>query len=344
MTRIRFSRTNGEIDAMIDAVIQQAAPVCCPDVVREMIIAALKAGQDTDERADLKLMNSTMKEMRITTEVFGPYRHVRKVTVFGSARTKPEEPVYQMAVAFGRRLAEEGLMVITGAGGGIMEAANIGAGPGMSFGVNIRLPFEQKANDALDGNPRLITYKYFFNRKVAFLRETDAVALFPGGFGTLDEAMETLTLMQTGKHTPMPLLLIDEPGGTYWQKWIQFFHDELLAEGYVSEGDFELFQRVDDVETAVQHIRKFYRRYHSIRYIDGLPVIRMQTLLPEGAIGELQEQFVDMLRPGGAIRMTGPKPLEADEPELAELPRLVLDFNQHDFGRLRSFVGALNEY
>jgi len=150
--------------------------------------------------------------------------------------------------------------------------------------------------------------------------------------------------MQTGKHTPMPLLLIDEPGGTYWQKWIQFFHDELLAEGYISKGDFELFERVDDVETAVQHIRKFYRRYHSIRYIDGLPVIRMQTPLPEGAIEELRKRFADMLRPGGTIRTTGPKPLEADEPELAELPRLVPDFNQRDFGRLRSFVGALNEY
>lgn len=344
MTKLRFSHTNGEIDTLIDTLIQQADQVGNADLVREMIIAALKAGQDTDERADLKLMNSTMKEMRITTQVFGPYRHLRKVTVFGSARTKPEEPVYQMAVAFGRRLAEEGLMVITGAGGGIMEAANIGAGSGMSFGVNIRLPFEQKANEALDGNPRLITYKYFFNRKVAFLRETDAVALFPGGFGTLDEAMETLTLMQTGKHTPMPLLLIDEPGGTYWQKWIQFFHDELLAEGYVSASDFELFERVDSVDHAVERIQRYYRRYHSIRYIDGLPVIRMQTPLPEGALAELQERFCDMVRPGGTIRTTLPQQLEADEPELAGLPRIVLDFNQHDFGRLRSFIGALNDY
>ncbi|KAF0182323.1 MAG: hypothetical protein FD164_1162 [Nitrospirae bacterium] len=344
MMKLRFTRTNGEVDEMIDHLMETAGPVSSPDLIREMIIAALKSGQDRTERSDLKLMNTTLKEMRITTRVFGPYRQVRKVTVFGSARTRPEEPVYRMAVEFGRRLAEEGLMVITGAGGGIMEAANIGAGPGMSFGVNIRLPFEQKANDTLEGNPRLINYKYFFNRKVAFLREADAVALFPGGFGTLDEAMETLTLMQTGKATPMPLVLIDEPGGTYWKKWIQFLHDDLLAQGYLSECDFELFERVDSVETAVSRIRAYYRRYHSIRYIDGLPVVRMQTPLPEEVIADLRSRFGDMLTPGGSIRAVGLNPLEADEPELADLPRLALDFNQRDFGRLRSFIGALNEY
>jgi uncharacterized protein (TIGR00730 family) len=344
MAKVHFSRINGDIDVLVDTLIQRAEPICCPDIVREMILSALRAGQDTHSRADLKFMNSTMREMRKTNEVFSPYRHVRKVTVFGSARTQPQDEVYKMAVAFGRRLAEEGLMVITGAGGGIMEAANVGAGPSMSFGVNIQLPFEQKANDAIAGNPRLITYKYFFNRKVAFLRETDAVALFPGGFGTLDEAMETLTLMQTGKHKPMPLLLIDEPGGTYWQKWIQFFHDELFSGGYISESDFALFQRVENIEAAVQYIKKFYYRYHSIRYVDGLPVIRMQTPLPEGALEDLQRRFADMLRPSGSIRETEPKPLESDEPELAKLPRLILDFNQRDFGRLSSFVAALNYY
>ena len=344
MMKLRFTRSNEGIDTKIDELIEAVGPLCCPDLIREMIIAALKAGQDSGERSDLKLMNTTLKEMRITTRVFGPYRQVRKVTVFGSARTKPEEPVYKMAVDFGRRLAEEGFMVITGAGGGIMEAANIGAGPGMSFGVNIRLPFEQKANDALEGNPRLISYKYFFNRKVAFLREASAIALFPGGFGTLDEAMETLTLMQTGKATPMPLLLVDEPGGTYWKKWIQFFHDELLREGYVSECDFELFERVDGIETAISRIQQYYRRYHSIRYVDGLPVVRMQTPLPDGAIEDLQHRFSDMLLPGGGIRTVSSHPWEADEPELADLPRIMLDFNQHDFGRLKSFITALSDY
>ncbi len=344
MIRLNFTRSNGDIDVTIDNLINAAGDVRCPDLVREMIIAALKAGQESGERSDLKLMNTTMKEMRITTRIFGQYRQVRKVTVFGSARTKPREPVYQMAVEFGSRLAEEGFMVITGAGGGIMEAANIGAGPGMSFGVNIRLPFEQRANDTLEGNPRLITYKYFFNRKVAFLREASAIALFPGGFGTLDEAMETLTLMQTGKAAPMPLLLVDEPGGTYWIKWIQFFHDELLAQGYVSEGDFHLFERVDTVESAVAAIRKYYRRFHSIRYVEGLPVVRMQKPLPEGALEELQNRFSDMLLPGGTIRTCAPHPAEADEPELADLPRIVPDFNRFDFGRLKSFIEALNDY
>ncbi len=179
---------------------------------------------------------------------------------------------------------------------------------------------------------------------MAFLREASAIALFPGGFGTLDEAMETLTLMQTGKAAPMPLLLVDEPGGTYWIKWIQFFHDELLAQGYVSEGDFHLFERVDTVESAVAAIRKYYRRFHSIRYVEGLPVVRMQKPLPEGALEELQNRFSDMLLPGGTIRTCAPHPAEADEPELADLPRIVPDFNRFDFGRLKSFIEALNDY
>ncbi len=210
--KLHFTKTNGLVDEAIDSLMKTAEGIRRPEYVREMIIAALKAGQEDDQRSDLKLMNTTLKEMRFTSKVFGPYRNVRKVTVFGSARTEPDEPVYAMARDFGRKLAESGYMVITGGGAGIMQAVNEGAGPEHSFGVNIRLPFEQRANPVLEGNPRLITYKYFFNRKVAFLKEADAVALFPGGFGTLDEAMETLTLVQTGKRNPLPLVLVDGPG------------------------------------------------------------------------------------------------------------------------------------
>ena len=220
--KLHFTKTNGLVDEAIDRLMKTAEGIQRPEYVREMIIAALMAGQEDDKRSDLKLMNTTLKEMRFTSKIFGPYRNVRKVTVFGSARTRPEEPVYAMARDFGRNLAESGYMVITGGGAGIMQAVNEGAGPEHSFGVNIRLPFEQKANPVLEGNPRLITYKYFFNRKVAFLKEADAVALFPGGFGTLDEAMETLTLVQTGKRNPMPLVLVDGPGLTYWTNWIKF--------------------------------------------------------------------------------------------------------------------------
>ncbi len=213
---LHFTRTNGPVDEAIDKLTDMVGDISNPGIIREMILAALKAGIEHASREDMRLMNYTMKEMRFTAKIFGEYSNVRKVTVFGSARTQPDEPVYAIAREFGKKLADAGYMVITGAGGGIMQAVNEGAGPEKSFGVNITLPFEQKPNPVLEGNPRLITYRYFFNRKVAFVKEADAIALFPGGFGTLDEAMETLTLVQTGKHSPFPLLLIDDPGGTYW--------------------------------------------------------------------------------------------------------------------------------
>ncbi len=341
---LHFTRTNGPVDEMIDRLMEAAGPLHHPDLVREMIIAALKAGQETSDRADLRLMNITLKEMRFTAKIFGPYRRVRKVTVFGSARTRADEPIYAMAREFGRRLAEEGYMVITGGGPGIMQAVNEGAGPEMSFGVNIRLPFEQKPNPVLEKSPRLITYNYFFNRKVAFLKEAHAVALFPGGFGTLDEAMETLTLVQTGKQPPIPLLLVDEPGGTYWVRWIRFFEEELLRDGYISATDFHLFERVNSVEQALDRIHRFYRRYHSLRYVDGQLVIRLHEALPEEAVRELNARFRDILTPGGAIRASGALPAEEDEPEIRDLPRLVVDFDRRDFGRLRCLIDAINEY
>jgi hypothetical protein len=235
-------------------------------------------------------------------------------------------------------------MVITGAGGGIMHAANEGAGAENSFGVNIRLPFEQKANPVLIGNPRLIIYKYFFSRKVAFLKEADAIALFPGGFGTLDEAMETLTLLQTGKHNIIPLVLIDEPGGTYWERWIAFFRKELLTEHYISESDFLLFERVDTADEAVEKITRFYRRYHSIRYVDGRAVIRLTTPLSKEYAEELRKNFISLLVPGGEMYLSEHLPEEADEPDIAGLQRLVLDFNRCDYGQLRRLIDAINDH
>lgn len=341
--KLHFTRTNAHVDEAIDLLMESAGGIHRPELVREMVIAALKAGQEDDERADLKLMNSTLKEMRFTAKVFGPYRGVRKVTVFGSARTRPDEPVYDMARRFGKKLAETGYMVITGGGGGIMQAANEGAGPEHSFGVNIRLPFEQRPNPVLEGNPRLITYKYFFNRKVAFIKEAHAIALFPGGFGTLDEAMETLTLIQTGKRDPLPLVLVDEPGGTYWTRWIRFFREELLKEGYIDESDFSFFERVDSVEAAVERIARFYRRFHSMRYVNGQLVLRLNSPVDADRVGELRERFQNILIHAKEIRLSGPLPEETDDDELADLPRLVVDFNRRDFGRLRSLIDAVNE-
>lgn len=341
--KLHFTRTNDSVDEAIDRLMETVDGIHRPEIVREMIIAALKAGQEDDERADLKLMNSTLKEMRFTAKIFGPYRRVRKVTVFGSARTGPDEPVYDTARRFGGLLVAAGYMVITGGGGGIMHAVNEGAGPEHSFGVNIRLPFEQRPNPVLEKNPRLITYKYFFNRKVAFLKEAHAVALFPGGFGTLDEAMETLTLVQTGKRDLLPLVLVDEPGGTYWTRWIELFREELLSRGYIDESDFSFFERVDSPEDAVAEINRFYRRYHSMRYVNGQLVLRLTSPLAPDQVRVLRERFRDILIHDKEIRPSGPLPEEADDGELADLPRLVVDFNRRDFGRLRKLIDAVND-
>jgi len=341
---LHFTRTNGPVDEAIDSLMELAEHIHHPEIIREMILAALKAGQEEDEKADLKLMNSTLKEMRFTSKVFGPYNDVRKVSVFGSARTQPHESVYKMARLFGQKLAEIGYMVITGGGSGIMQAVNEGAGPEHSFGINIRLPFEQKLNPVMEGNPRQIEYKYFFNRKVAFLKEASAVALFPGGFGTLDEAMETLTLLQTGKRNPMPLVLIDEPGGTYWTQWISFFKEELLTQGYITESDFYLFESVNSVYDAVEQISRFYRRYNSLRYVDKQLVIRLASSIDPMAVYGLKKRFSDILMPDGTIYLSGALPAEADEPEVEHLPRLVLDFNLRDFGKLRKLIDAINSY
>ena len=342
--KIYFTKHNGPIDEMIEKLMETAEGIGRPKYVREMILASLKAGQEADESADLKLMNTTLKEMRFTSKVFGPYRDVRKVTVFGSARTLPGDPVYEMAKLFGKRLAEAGYMVITGGGGGIMQAVNEGAGHEHSFGVNIRLPFEEKPNPVGEGNPRFITYKYFFNRKVAFLKEADAVALFPGGFGTLDEAMETLTLVQTGKRNPMPLVLVDDPDRPYWPRLIRFLEEELLARNYICPSDFALFERVSSVDAAVEKIRHFYRRYHSLRFVHGQLVIRITSGLDPDAIRQLTDQFQDILLPGGKIEASGALEAEREDADVIHLPRLVIDFNRKNFGRLRSLIDSINDF
>jgi uncharacterized protein (TIGR00730 family) len=340
--KLNFGRDNGPVDEVIHQLIGLVGGIRRPGIVREMIIAVLKAGQEDNGKADLKLMNSTLKEMRFTTKVFAPYSRVKKVAIFGSARSKPHEPVYQSAKILGRRLAESGYMIITGGGPGIMHAANEGAGPEHSFGVNIRLPFEQKSNPVLDGSPRNINYKYFFNRKVAFLKESDAAVLFPGGFGTMDETFETLTLIQTGKRNPMPVVLIDTEGGTYWTRWMRFLENDLLARGSISGEDFKLFEIVDSVDKAVMIIDRFYHRYHSLRYVGDRLVLRLKRPLSPERIHALKIQFFDILKPGGDIRSSEALDEEADEPELKNLPRVIIDFNRRNFGGLKSFIDAVN--
>lgn len=339
---LSFARTNGEIDRIIDDLLQKAENIHHPALVREMVITALKASQETDYLADLKILNNTMKEMRYTSKVFAPYRQRKKVTIFGSARTDPSEPIYQKCVRFSKLLSERGFMIITGGGPGIMQAGNEGAGSENSFAVNIRLPFEQAPNRVMLRNPRLITYKYFFNRKVAFVKESDALAVFPGGFGTLDEAMEIFTLIQTGKTSPKPLVLIDDDSG-YWDRLFDFIKEALLGRGYISAEDFAIFTITRDFEEGVRVIEEFYRNYHSLRFVDGKLIIRLNKELSDADIEVLESEFPEVLLPGTRIVRTFPLPEEADEPDLLHLPRLALQFDHQHYGLLIAFIGRINQ-
>ncbi|MBO9998297.1 MAG: LOG family protein [Cyanobacteria bacterium SID2] len=298
------------------------------------------ASKDTD-RLDWKILSYALQDMERGLEMFHAYRHVRKVSIFGSARTPCDRPEYQMAREFARRLVDYGFMVITGAGGGIMQAGNEGASADKSFGLNIQLPFEQESNPYIAGDPKLIDFKYFFTRKLFFLKESDAIALFPGGFGTMDEAFETITLSQTGKYGPAPLVLIDRPGGDYWYGWQDYLKNCLLKNETISEEDLSLYSIVDDVEDACNTIRNFYRVYHSSRYVEDRFVIRLKCPLPEMTIEQLNDEFSDILKKG-RIESSSALPKEIGD-ETESLPRLVMYFNQHNFGRLHQMIWRLNE-
>ena len=340
--KLSFDRSNGEIDLIIDGLLQQTE-VNHPEMIRQMILTALKAGQESSYLADLKLMRTTMKEMRYTNKIFAPYRDRKKVTIFGSARSAPDEPIYQKCVEFSRLLAERNYMVITGGGPGIMQAGNEGAGAENSFAVNIRLPFEQDTNPVMVESDKAITYKYFFNRKVAFLKEAQAVTLFPGGFGTLDEAMEIMTLVQTGKNPPIPLVMVDDDGG-YWEDWFEFTRDSLLRRGLISGEDFSLFSITRDPVEAVQFIDDFYRNYHSLRFVGDKLVIRLNKSLDSGHLQTLNEEFNEIIRPNGSMELSGPLPEEKDQPDLLPLPLVTLDFNRRSYGLLKAFIRRINSF
>lgn len=312
-------------------------------MIREMVLSVLKIGQDVDYLADLKLINRTLREMRFTTKVFGPYRNKKKVTIFGSARTAPDNEMYRKCLNFSRALAHKGYMIITGGGPGIMQAGNEGAGSENSFAVNIRLPFEQAPNPVMFRNKRLITYKYFFNRKVAFVKEANAVAVFPGGFGTLDEAMEVFTLVQTGKTSPKPLILIDDQDG-YWEQFLDFVKQSLLVKGFISGEDFSIFTITKDENEAVEVIEQFYRTYHSLRFIDHRLVIRLNKELSSDQIAILEDEFSELIKDGDHIRCCGLFPEEVDEPDLAALPRISLIFDHHHYGLLLAFIHRINTF
>jgi len=311
-------------------------------LVEEIKEYADKLGKDDATRGDLKIISRAVKELRYAFKVFTPYRRQRKVTVFGSARTPPDHPTYAVALELGRRLAEEGWMVVTGAGGGIMEAAHVGAGRDMSMGLNIMLPFEQDANYVISDDEKLVHLKYFFTRKLLFVKEVHGIVLCPGGFGTQDEGFETLTLVQTGKRDLMPIVLLDQPGGSYWTDWQDYVQKQLLENGLISPEDLSLVKVTNDVDVAIDEIMNFYSVYNSMRYVRGQLVLRLHKEPSDEFVDRLNEEFQDLLE-GGRIQRVEVHPLESDDEHLANLPRLALRFNRRSIGRLRQMVDLIND-
>lgn len=297
--------------------------------------------RDNATRGDLKLLSRVLRELRYAFKVFKRYRRRRKVSVFGSARTPPGTPAYEHARRFGDKMAEDDWMVLTGAGGGIMEAANLGAGRATSMGVNIMLPFEQEPNRVVRNDEKLVYLKYFFTRKLLFVKEVHAIALFPGGFGTLDEAFEVLTLVQTGKRDLMPIVLIDEPHGTYWQRWQEFVHEELFKAELISPEDASLYKITSDLDEAVAEIMNFYSVYNSMRYVRGRLVIRLHAAPGEALLERLNDEFQDICAKG-AITRVETHPHESDDAHLRKLPRIGLSFDRRQVGRLRQMVDLIN--
>lgn len=331
-----------DIDARLRALAEEVADGRQAELVAELLETALRLGRDRASVADLKLFNRAMREMRYAARVFGKFQGRRKVAVFGSARTRSDVDEFIMAREFARRIVQEGYMVITGGGDGIMGAAQQGAGAENSFGLNIRLPFEQSANQTIQGDPKLINFNYFFTRKLNFMKETHAFVLCPGGFGTQDEGFEALTLMQTGKSQLVPVILLDKPNGHYWETWRRFVDNDLFAAGLVSQSDFHLFRVVQSVEEAVAEILKFYHVFHSYRWVRERMVIRLNRRLTEASVAALNERF-DVLLAADRIVQTTALPEEHEETKIAELPRLVLTPHKRDFGMIRGLLDAIND-
>ena len=308
---------------------------------REILLNALKFKRDNLDILDLKIANRALDEFRYAARVFKPYRSIRKVSIFGSARTPEDDPHYKLAADFSRRMVQEQFMAITGAAAGIMKAGIDGAGPENSFGVNILLPFETLSG-VMQDDPKLVTFRFFFTRKISFVMEADACALFPGGFGTQDEGFEVLTLLQTGKAQPMPLVLMELPDDNYWETWDRFVGDQMLDRGLISREDLSFYKIAHPAQEAVDWIKSYYSTYNSVRQVRGTLVMRLERELSDDHVAALNDTFSDLVETG-KIAKSGPLPQEKDQPELLEKPRISFRYDQSNAGRLNEMILAVNE-
>ena len=326
---------------LIRQLLDDAGATRNRDVLADIYRTAYELTTDDADRLDLKITRDALKEMRTAFRLFAPYEGVRKVTVFGSARTLATDPLYAHARSLAESLADAGWMVVTGAGPGIMAAATEGAGADRSLGVTIRLPFEETTAGPLSGSDRVVSMKYFFTRKLMLVKESSGFVALPGGFGTLDETLELLTLVQTGKATPSPLVLLDVPGQTYWKGWEKFILEELVDTGWVSPGDVNLYTITDDVDEAVDAVRGFWRNYQGLRWVGSRLVVRLRTEPTDDEVAALAEQFADICVEG-TIEKTAPLPAEVADGDALDLSRIVLTFDPRKGGRFREMIRELN--
>jgi uncharacterized protein (TIGR00730 family) len=310
-------------------------------LVRDLVTTALKLIPDGRDTGELKLMTAAMKELRYAYRVFGEYPEPHKVTIFGSARTPEDHPDYLAAVEYSRMMAEAGWMAITGAGDGIMKAGHVGPGRASSFGVAIRLPFETTANTVIEGDDKLIHFRYFFTRKLMFLSQAEAVVIFPGGFGTMDEVFETLTLVQTGKASMIPIVFVEGAGKDthYWDGFIRFVKEELMARGWISPEDVNLFYFASDPADATEHVLKFYRNYHSSRYVRDDLVIRVKHRLTDESLAALNDEFAGLIKTGSITQRDAYK----EESDHLDLPRIAFTHTRRQFALVRTLIDRINE-
>jgi len=342
--RTARDRSTGDpdLDQRLEQLLDQLSVNSNRDQVWELLVSVVRLAGGDPDRLDLKIANAALREMQEGFEVFAPYRELKKVTMFGSARTLPTEPLYAQARDLASCLSRRGWSTVTGAGPGIMAAGLEGAGPEHSFGINIRLPFEQEPNQFISSDPKLVSMKYFFTRKLLLVKESHGYAVLPGGFGTLDESFELLTLLQTGKAQPSPVVLLEVPGDGYWQAWERFLTTEVAPRDLIGPDDTTLYLITDDVAEAAGELVGFYRNYHSLRWVGDRLVVRLLSRPTTAEVAALSEEFAAICTRGGIELLPGPLPAEAREGDHLELPRIALSFDRLSYARLRQLIDALN--